>query len=238
VSQPNEGAQNPGPIRRLLEGITTNVVSAALLWLAAKATGLVEGYPQITWIAIGVTFGAVVTLFAWYLMRNERRLWRFRELVNIINLSTLAGCVLARIGRARLQRADTEYRMIYASYYRLKRPVRMAFSVGNVVISARDTASLPGAVLTHHRRHATQYAWCLGLLAVIPYALACGWSWMRTGDMAAKNMFETRAGLGPEYDDFPIRKLPRWAWLSIGVTACIVLGAIGWLAYQLTKTYV
>jgi hypothetical protein len=241
VSQPNESAQNPGPIRRLLEGIITNVVSAALLWLAAKATGLVEGYPQITWIAIGVTFGAIVTVLARYLMHHERLLWRVREFVNFINLSTPAGCVLALIGGASLRRTDTEYRMIHASGYRLKYPIRMVFTIGNVVISPFDTAGLPGNLLAHERRHATQYAWCLGLLAVIPYALACTWSWMRTGRTDVKNIFETRAGFDPknyEYRDDPVKRPPQWVWLLIGLALCSILGAIGWLAYQLIKTYI
>ena len=55
-------------------------------------------------------------------------------------------------------------------------------------------------------RHATQYAWCGGLVMVPLYLAAAAASWALTGDFGARNVFERRAGLADGgYTDKPLR---------------------------------
>jgi hypothetical protein len=122
----------------------------------------------------------------------ERR-HRVRLAINILNGSTLFGILVASAGRARLARGPDG--LLLGSGYRLRVPVAPAFCVGNVIL-ARDHESLaPGSLLTHEARHATQYAWCAGLVMIPLYFIAAGASWVLTGDFAARNIFERRAGL-------------------------------------------
>ena len=65
---------------------------------------------------------------------------------------------------------------------------------------------LTPALLRHEARHATQYAWCGGVLMVPLYLAAAAVSWGLTGDFGARNVFERRAGLaGGGYADQPLR---------------------------------
>jgi hypothetical protein len=65
-------------------------------------------------------------------------------------------------------------------------------------------------LLDHEERHVTQYAWCGGVLMPIGYVAAAGWSWLRTGDVASRNVFERRAGLvDGGYRERPLRPLRR-----------------------------
>ncbi|MFD0523385.1 hypothetical protein [Paractinoplanes durhamensis] len=224
----------PGPIRRFLEGVAINVVSAAVLWLGARATGLVQGNPVATLTASGVAAGGLVTIAASYVVRRENVLWRVREIVNFINLSTPAGVLMALIGGAKPHRTASQYRMIHAFPYQLRWPRGTVFTLGNVVVSRRDTTTLPAEFLYHERRHSTQYAWCLGILALIPYTIACGWSWLLTGSFSARNVFEKRAGNGSGgYYSHPLRPLSRRAWWAIGVGIGVVLGGCAWVMAQL-----
>ena len=87
--------------------------------------------------------------------------------------------------------------LVLATGYGLSTPDVPAFTVGNVVLSPHDLdhlESTPG-LLRHEERHATQYAWCLGLPLIPLYAAASAWSYVRGGDYAVHNVFERRAGL-------------------------------------------
>jgi hypothetical protein len=65
-------------------------------------------------------------------------------------------------------------------------------------------------LLDHEERHVTQYAWCGGVLMPIVYGAAAGWSWLRTGDFASRNVFERRAGLADGgYRERPLRPVLR-----------------------------
>ena len=72
-----------------------------------------------------------------------------------------------------------------------------AFTLGNVVLCRLADTELDArpTLLVHEGRHATQYAWCIGVLMLPLYFLAAGWSWLRTGDPASRNVFERLAGL-------------------------------------------
>ena len=128
-----------------------------------------------------------------------------RAVANVINFSTLAGLAIARAGGARLSRGPR--RLWYAERYALPFPVAGAFTVGNVIITPRSIADIGERAVTHEERHSWQYMVC-GTLFMPLYVAAMGWSWIRTGDRAARNIFERAAGLADGgYVDVPVRPL-------------------------------
>lgn len=137
------------------------------------------------------------------------RLTRARHVVNWVNLSTPFGLALARLGGARIRRGPL---LLYlADGYRWTFPTGGAFTVGDVVISRYDldrlAARLP-RLLEHEERHSRQWMACLGLPFLPLYLASMGWSWLRTGDRAARCWFERRAGLAAGgYQDVPPRPL-------------------------------
>ncbi len=141
-------------------------------------------------------------LYAWPAARVQwqpevmplRPAHRLRLAVNLVNGSTLAGLLLAFAGRSRPAAAPGGL----AVAYRVRLPMRTdAFCLGNVILTRRDPASLPGdsRLLAHEARHATQYA-CRGGLVMLPlYGIAAALSWALTGNPGSLNVFERRAGL-------------------------------------------
>jgi len=143
---------------------------------------------------------------------NEGVRYRLREFVNWINGSTLLGMAAAGVSRTRLTRGPNG--LFIGHGYRLSVPPRRnrAFTLGNVVLCRYTDAELANhpTLLVHEARHATQYAWCLGVVMLPLYFLAAGWSWVRTGDYASRNVFERRAGLADGgYTDHPLRSVQR-----------------------------
>jgi hypothetical protein len=135
-----------------------------------------------------------------------RAAYRVRQMANLVNGSTLAGLLVAVAGRARLARAADG--LLVGVRYRLPVPVAPAFTVGNVILARGDRAALASrqALLAHEARHATQYAWCGGLVMLPLYFLAAGVSWGLTGDFGSRNLFERQAGLADGgYTDKPLR---------------------------------
>ncbi|MCU0302363.1 MAG: hypothetical protein MUF35_12340 [Candidatus Nanopelagicales bacterium] len=138
---------------------------------------------------------------------------RARQLVNLVNLSTPAGLLVARLGGAVPRRGRAG--LVVARGYRLGFPPAPAFTLGNVVLVRREAppgadpiASIPVPLLAHEERHATQYAMCGGVLMPVLYLGAAAWSWVRTGDFGAANVFERRAGLADGgYRERPVRPL-------------------------------
>ncbi|MGM7668875.1 hypothetical protein [Microbacterium sp. A93] len=128
---------------------------------------------------------------------------RLRQLVNAANLTTPLGLVLALCAGCRIQRGPEG--LLLAFGYRWGFPDGGAFTVGNMVLFRPHT--LPTArLLNHESRHATQYAWCLGLPFLLLYSAAAGWSLLRTGDPASRNVFERHAGLvAGGYRERPVR---------------------------------
>lgn len=124
-----------------------------------------------------------------------RAAFRLRQVVNLVNLSTPLGVLVAFLGRARL--ATGPDGLVLARGYRLRVPPAPAFTVGNVVVLRLDDTALARRprLLAHESRHATQYAWCVGPALLPLYALAAGWSWLRCRDPASYNVFERLAGL-------------------------------------------
>ena len=124
-----------------------------------------------------------------------RTRFRVRQVVNVLNLSTLLGLLLASAGRARIEAGPDG--LLIAKGYRLGIPAAPAFTLGNVVLlrlSDEQLARRP-RLLAHEARHATQYAVCIGPVMVVLYLLAAGWSWLLCRDFAWRNVFERLAGL-------------------------------------------
>jgi hypothetical protein len=134
--------------------------------------------------------------------------YRLRRVVNAVNGSTLAGLCVAKLGRADL-RAGADG-LVIASGYRLPVPPAPAFCIGNVIVTRLDSFQDRLPLLRHEARHATQFAWCGGVLMLPMYFLAAGWSWLATGDFGSRNVFEQRAGLADGgYTSKPLRTALR-----------------------------
>ena len=119
----------------------------------------------------------------------------FKQVVNVVNLTTPAGLLVAGAGRAKLSRGPRG--LFLATGYRLGFPIAGAFTIGNVVLTKHDRGYFdrnPQLVL-HEERHSWQYLILIGAPFLPLYGIAAGWSWLRTGDFASRNMFERLAGL-------------------------------------------
>lgn len=129
---------------------------------------------------------------------------RIRATANMLNGSTLAGLAIAHLGRTTVSRGPDG--LWYAEGYALPFPVAGAFTVGNVILTPRSIAEIGDRVVAHEERHTWQYVVC-GTLFMPLYIAAMGWSWVRTGDRAARNVFERSAGLADGgYQDVRIRQ--------------------------------
>jgi hypothetical protein len=122
-----------------------------------------------------------------------RRRHLVRLAVNLVNGSTLAGLAVAGLGRARLGRCPDG--LLAGTGYRLPVPAAPAFTMGNVIITRRPVLDADSSLFRHEARHATQYAWCGGLLMLPLYFAAAGLSWLVSGDFGGWNAFERGAGL-------------------------------------------
>ena len=132
---------------------------------------------------------------------------RVRFAVNVANGSTLAGLGVAVAGRARLSR--TADGLLAGTGYRLPVPSVPAFTLGNVIVTRRDSLPADSTLFRHEARHTTQYAWSGGLLMLPLYFAAAGASWVLCGDLGAWNVYERWAGLADGgYADRPLR--PVW----------------------------
>jgi len=129
---------------------------------------------------------------------------RARLAVNLVNGSTVAGLAVALASGSALARGPEG--LLIATGYRPPAPPA-AFTLGNVIIvNRRRPVPLSPQVLAHEARHATQYAWCGGLLMLPLYFAAAGASWVLCGDFAGWNAFERQAGLADGgYADRPVR---------------------------------
>jgi hypothetical protein len=132
--------------------------------------------------------------------------YRVRLAVNLLNGSTLAGLAVARAGGARLARLPGG--LLVGAGYRLPVPSAPAFTLGNVIITHRQSLECGSPLLRHEARHCTQYAWCGGLLMLPLYFAAAGVSWVLSGDAGAWNAFERGAGLADgNYTARPLRRV-------------------------------
>jgi hypothetical protein len=129
---------------------------------------------------------------------------RLRQVVNLVNGSTLTGLAVAGLGGARIARSVDG--LFTGTGYRLPVPPAPAFCVGNVIMTRREAIDPGSRLFRHEARHATQFAWCGGVLMIPVYLAAAGASWVLTGDFGARNAFERLAGLADGgYADTPLR---------------------------------
>lgn len=116
-------------------------------------------------------------------------------MVNWINLSTLLGLLIARIGgTSRRSRGRGTY---VCTGYRFGFPVAGAFTVGSVIITKHDADWIESRplLLRHEDRHCTQYAILLGPVMLPLYFVSVGISYLLAGDHSSYNPFERLAGL-------------------------------------------
>lgn len=127
---------------------------------------------------------------------GHTRATRLRSVANWINLSTPFGLAVAAAGRCRVRRGPRG--LWLADGYAYGFPVAGAFTIGSVVVTSGSFARLAVVrpeLLEHEERHSWQWCAWLGLPFLPAYLAAMAWSWLRTGDRAAANAFEVRAGL-------------------------------------------
>ncbi len=137
----------------------------------------------------------------------SRRL-RVRQAVNLANGSTLAGLGVAALGGAEHSRSVDG--LFTGTGYRLPVPPAPAFCLGNVIMTRGEAIEVGSRLFRHEARHATQYAWCGGVVMIPLYLAAAGVSWALTGDFGARNVFERMAGLADGgYADRPLRPALR-----------------------------
>jgi hypothetical protein len=133
---------------------------------------------------------------------------RVRQVVNVVNGSTLVGLGVAGLGGAAIARSADG--LFTGTGYRLPVPPAPAFCVGNVIVTRHDEIEPGSRLFRHEARHATQFAWCGGVIMIPLYLAAAGVSWALTGDFGARNVFERLAGLADGgYADAPLRPVLR-----------------------------
>ena len=133
---------------------------------------------------------------------------RVRQAINLANGSTLAGLGVAALGGAEVSRSVDG--LFTGTGYRLPVPPAPAFCLGNVIMTRGEAIEAGSRLFRHEARHATQYAWCGGVVMIPLYLAAAGVSWALTGDFGARNVFERMAGLADGgYADRPLRPALR-----------------------------
>jgi len=123
-----------------------------------------------------------------------------RHSINLASGVTIFGALVGILTRGR-PHWNTEHGLLI--FHNCHLPWRWASAVtfGDVVlvlsppIRWASVTELPPQLLAHEARHAAQYALLLGLPYFPIYWLACGYSWVITGDHWSRNIFEVRAGL-------------------------------------------
>ena len=134
---------------------------------------------------------------------------RVKSVGNFVNLSTAAGFVVGKIGRARFSRGPRG--LYFATGYKLKFPVAGAFTVGNVVLSKYERTYFDDeALVRHEERHSWQYFCLLGLPLWPLYVVGVVVSFLLTGDPASRNPFERMANLKDGgYVEHPIQPIGK-----------------------------
>ncbi len=120
---------------------------------------------------------------------------RWRSAANWLNLTTPCGLLVARVAGCRVVAGPRG--LHFAFGYRPRLPVAAAFTLGSVILfrEGLDEPERFPRLIAHEEHHARQYALCLGLPFLPFYAVAAGYSWLRTGDPTSRNVFERHAGL-------------------------------------------
>jgi len=136
---------------------------------------------------------------------------RVRTALNWINLSTLLGLAVARIGGATITRRGRGTYL--ATGYRFSFPVASAFTIGSVIDTKHDLAYLQERplLLRHEDRHCTQYAFFIGVVMLPLYLVCVGISYALAGDHSSYNPFERLANLSDGGYPTPTSRFSRKA---------------------------
>ncbi len=120
---------------------------------------------------------------------------RVRTVLNWMNLSTLLGLAVAKVGGATITRRGRGTYL--ATGYRYGFPVAGAFTVGSVIDTKHNLGYFHDRplLLQHEDRHCTQYAFCLGVVMLPLYLMGVGISYALAGDHSSYNPFERLANL-------------------------------------------
>jgi hypothetical protein len=121
-----------------------------------------------------------------------------RRVVNVINLATPLGLLLALASRSTFSRGPHGVIVARGRPLPFLAPRAMAVTVGDVVLlrASDDAIRRHPDLFDHEARHSAQYACWLGPLGFLPaYFLCAAWSWWHTHSFALGNRFEVRAGL-------------------------------------------
>lgn len=151
-------------------------------------------------------------------LRTSAGICRLRSTGNWLNLSTPLGLAVARLGRAHVRPGPRG--LLLADGYRLGFPIALAFTVGNVLVTRGRWDELlrtrPG-LLEHEEAHSWQWLACAGLPFIPAYGVCLAWSVLRSGDLAAHNVFERQAGLVlGGYHAVPVRPLAPAVRAALG----------------------
>ena len=122
--------------------------------------------------------------------------WQVKQVVNVVNGSTLLGLAVATVGRARIGRGPRG--LLVATGYRLAAAGRLGVhgrQRGRPRKHDRAWLDERPALMRHEERHTWQYVACLGLPMLPLYRSRPGWSYLRGGDSGVHNAFERLAGL-------------------------------------------
>ena len=134
---------------------------------------------------------------------------RVRTVLNWINLSTLMGFAVAKIGGATITRRGRG--TYFATGYRFNFPVADAFTIGSVIDTRHDMSYLQErrVLLQHEDRHCTQYAFFIGVV-MLPLYLACvAISYALAGDHSSYKPFERLANQADGGYHAPTNRLSR-----------------------------
>lgn len=120
---------------------------------------------------------------------------RVRTVLNWINLSTVLGLAVAKIGGAAITRRGRGTYL--AAGYRCGFPAANAFTIGSVIETKHDLTYLQDRplLLQHEDRHCTQYAFLVGLVMLPIYAFFVALSYAIAGDRSSYNLLERLANL-------------------------------------------
>jgi hypothetical protein len=236
MSDPSAGdrATGLGPaVARVLEGVATNLVTAAVLWLAVSAAGVVGRRPELIAAAVAVLLVAAGTVVVAWINAERRRIWLLRSIVNWLNLSTPLGVLLGYAAGGRPYSFDAFYRIRQFRGCR-RRPISTwrVVTVGNVLLlNGQPDRGVSKGILVHEGRHSTQYACLGGVLAIPLYGFAMLVSLVRTGNRTEANVFENVAGPPDESNGYvsppAYTASPRF-WVTWAITIGVPLAALAW----------
>ena len=122
-----------------------------------------------------------------------------RQLINVLTGVTIFGLLVGFISRGKPQ-WNSEYGLLVFFDCKIPWKYASAMTFGDVVVVITpprrwaNFEEMPPGLLRHEMKHAEQYGFVLGFPYFPLYWLACGYSWLKSGDHWSFNIFEAKAG--------------------------------------------